>query len=643
MRRLPWVVGALVAALVALLAFPLTAGAQDPTLSLRRLDSENPAETQATFIWTGDSGEAQQLGVSVNGTSTNVTSLENPSLADLDGSLAVVVDTGPQMNDGGKFQAAKEALRPLLTELADSGARISIWAAGDQSQLLQPFTSSSENVQGALDRMGPSEESALWGTIEQAGSTLRNLDAGDQPNLLVVAADPDNVTPTEQRAARGEVIGSNAVMISIASGNVDQGALNEMSTESGGFMLTAGDSAAVTDSVNSAVNTFGTQQYVATFDSGIEPGQVAQINMTVGGVTTQGSSVIGSDAVGHAVLSQETTTGSSSPTAFLQNSFGFLLAMILVLVAVAGAAYAVTLLFTDDSELSAVLQPYADGFEADAEDEDEATLMAKSAILQRAVDLTTQVAESQGYLARMEAALERANLPLRAGEAIFFYIVFVIVVTFLAFFVTRNAVGGLILGVIAALLPAAVLSFMAGSRKKKFSGQLPDTLQLLSGTLRAGYSLMQGVEAVSQEVEDPMGTELRRVVTEARLGRPLEESLDSMAERMDSPDFSWAVMAIRIQREVGGNLSELLLTVAETMTARERLRREVNALTAEGRVSAYVLAGLPIGLGLVMYTINPDYTGTLFNDGLGIVLLVLAALGMGIGFFWMKKIIDIEI
>ena len=104
---------------------------------------------------------------------------------------------------------------------------------------------------------------------------------------------------------------------------------------------------------------------------------------------------------------------------------------------------------------------------------------------------------------------------------------------------------------------------------------------------------MQGVEAVSQEVEDPMGSELRRVVTESRLGRPLEESLDGVAERMDSPDFAWAVMAIRIQREVGGNLSELLLTVADTMTQRERLRRDVAALTAEGRMSAIVLGLLP--------------------------------------------------
>ena len=128
---------------------------------------------------------------------------------------------------------------------------------------------------------------------------------------------------------------------------------------------------------------------------------------------------------------------------------------------------------------------------------------------------------------------------------------------------------------------------------------------------------MQGVEAVSQEVAEPMGLELRRVVTEARLGRPLEEALDGVAERMASPDFAWAVMAIRIQREVGGNLSELLLTVADTMIQRERLRRDVAALTAEGRMSAIVLGVLPIGLGLVMFVINPEYTSKLFDTTAG--------------------------
>ena len=193
------------------------------------------------------------------------------------------------------------------------------------------------------------------------------------------------------------------------------------------------------------------------------------------------------------------------------------------------------------------------------------------------------------------------------------------------------------------MIPKAAVNFKAKRRLKKFNNQLPDMLALLSGTLRAGYSLMQGVEAVSREVEDPIGYELRRVVTESRLGRPLDEALDAAAERMGSADFRWAVMAIAIQREVGGNLAELLMTVSETMTARERLRRDVDALTAEGKVSAMVLGLLPLGLGAAMFVINPEYIGVLFSEKLGNMMLAGATLLAFFGFWWMKKLIEIDV
>ena len=195
----------------------------------------------------------------------------------------------------------------------------------------------------------------------------------------------------------------------------------------------------------------------------------------------------------------------------------------------------------------------------------------------------------------------------------------------------------------ALLLPNFYVGFRAKRRKKKFVRQLPDMLQLLAGTLRAGYSVSQGFESVSREIEDPMGRELRRVMTEARLGRLLEDALEATGRRMQSEDFEWAVMAIRIQREVGGNLAELLMTVSDTMTQRERLRRDVAALTAEGRMSAIVLGCLPPGLALVMYVMNPTYIGRLFQDSIGIAMLVGAVLMMLIGFAWMKKVITIEI
>jgi tight adherence protein B len=140
-----------------------------------------------------------------------------------------------------------------------------------------------------------------------------------------------------------------------------------------------------------------------------------------------------------------------------------------------------------------------------------------------------------------------------------------------------------------------------------------------------------------------MGQELRRVLAEARLGRPLEDALEEAAERMSSADFAWAVMAVGIQREVGGNLAELLDTVAETMIQRERLRREVRSLTAEGRVSAFILGLMPVGLGLMMFAVNRDYISKLFNTGIGQGMLAGSSVLAIFGFIWMKKIVEIEI
>jgi tight adherence protein B len=191
--------------------------------------------------------------------------------------------------------------------------------------------------------------------------------------------------------------------------------------------------------------------------------------------------------------------------------------------------------------------------------------------------------------------------------------------------------------------PVVVVRQLRKRRLKAFEAQLPDTLNLLAGSLRAGYSFLQGLEAVVRETSDPMGRELRRVLAEARLGRPLEDALSDVAVRMESKDFDWSVMAIRIQREVGGNLAELLQTVAETMVARSRLRGEVRALTAEGRISGIIMGLLPVGLGLFMFTASPDYIDDLFSSVVGWSMVVGSAVMAAAGFAWIQKIIKIEV
>jgi tight adherence protein B len=201
----------------------------------------------------------------------------------------------------------------------------------------------------------------------------------------------------------------------------------------------------------------------------------------------------------------------------------------------------------------------------------------------------------------------------------------------------------LIFAGLAAALPVVVVRQIRKRRLKTFEAQLPDTLNLLAGSLRAGYSFLQGLEAVVKETSDPMARELRRVLAEARLGRPLEDALGDVAARMESRDFDWSVLAIRIQREVGGNLAELLQTVAETMTQRSRLRGEVKALTAEGRISGIIMGLLPVGLGLFMFTASPGYINDLFSSFVGWSMVIGSAVMAAAGFAWIQKIIKIEV
>jgi tight adherence protein B len=165
----------------------------------------------------------------------------------------------------------------------------------------------------------------------------------------------------------------------------------------------------------------------------------------------------------------------------------------------------------------------------------------------------------------------------------------------------------------------------------------------MSTSLRAGYSLLQATEAVSAEAPDPTAREFGRAIAEARLGRTVTDALVGVVDRTQSKDFEWAVMAIEIQREVGGNLAEVLQTVGDTMRARNRLKGEIKALTAEGRISAIVLGALPFLLFGFLWFSNRDYLQPLIENVFGQIAIGVGILLMAGGLFWLKKIVDIEI
>jgi tight adherence protein B len=292
------------------------------------------------------------------------------------------------------------------------------------------------------------------------------------------------------------------------------------------------------------------------------------------------------------------------------------------------------------------LAPYTVGYARDtntpaagtAGDQD----FVQSPLLRRAIDAVAEVAARRGLLALVEAKIDQADLPVRPAEALFLYLVVAIFGGLIVFLLGNFFWGAGVLALLA-ILPWVVVGVLAVRRTRNFVAQLPDMLQLLGATLRSGFSILQGLDTVAGQIPDPMGKEMRHVVAEARLGRPLAEALDEVAQRVKSDDFEWVVSAIGIQREVGGNLAELLDIVAETMNARSRLRQEAHTLTAEGRIGAIVISLLPIGIGVFIYGTNRTYLSPLLHTGLGQVMFygcIIAALG---GMLWMRNIVKIEI
>jgi tight adherence protein B len=261
--------------------------------------------------------------------------------------------------------------------------------------------------------------------------------------------------------------------------------------------------------------------------------------------------------------------------------------------------------------------------------------------VQQASEVAGRIAGAS-VLEKVEQLLEQAKLPLRPAEFLVYAPVAALTAAVFAFLLFGPVIA-LITVVALIASPFVILDRRSKSRLKKFQAQLPDTLNLLAGSMRAGFSFMQGLEAVADEASEPIRGELQRAFTESRLGRPVEEALDDVARRMESRDLSWAVMAIRIQREVGGNLAELLDTVAETMTHRERLRREIKSLTAEGRMSAVVLSIFPPAFAAMLFVLQPGYMNLLFTEVVGVVAVIGGAILSVIGWFWLARIVKIEV
>ncbi len=268
----------------------------------------------------------------------------------------------------------------------------------------------------------------------------------------------------------------------------------------------------------------------------------------------------------------------------------------------------------------------------------------------------TRAIHRQDFAARLATDIARADLKMKPAEFVMIWIAAPLVLTAFAFLLGTVIpafqsipvlIGAFAIG---AYAPKFQLKRRAGKRLKEFNEQLPDTITLLSNSLRAGSSFLQGMDLVKREAGGPMAEEFDRVIREMNLGQSLETTLNNFVRRVDSEDLELVVTAINIQSQVGGNLANVLDAIAFTIRERIRIKGEINTLTAMGRYSGYVLLALPPALGGILFLISPQYMGAMFEKPpelaglpMGIFLFAIGAVSMGIGYFFIRRIVNIKV
>jgi tight adherence protein B len=660
-RSLPRRLLVVLLAFAAVLGGTFTAGTasadtRSPVLAFREIDASQSGVISANLSWSGTPEAISSAQVLVNGTS--VDAQISPRGTNVQQAIVFVVDTSAAAADSGVLNSTKTWIKNWVQGLSGPQRQnqpIAIYAAGANPVLVQDFTTDGEKLVASVDRLNAksgstsqdpaNERSNLWAATKDAADRLSTYQI-DQRNIITISAAGNTSATDSSAVASGAVKAAGSAYFAVVGPQATvSGKMEELSTATGGFSASVLETSAVAGSLNQVADIVTKGQYQILINEDVSDGTVT-VSVSVGGSQTSGTVLNGAAVSGTTNLTTPVTVAEGG--GLFSNKVVLIVALILVALAIGFIVYTVannlfnTYSFSDQIASYNRFRETFDSGEGVEEAEQSRFGATKNFIVQKAVETAERIAEERGILSRVESALERANLAIKPAEFIVLYVAIVIALPLVGLYL-----GGLLImlafGFVAAFAPIALLSNMAERRRSKFLAQLPDTLHLLAGSLRAGYSLMQGVEAVSEETPEPIAQELRRVITETRLGGDLIESLDKVALRMNSQDFGWVVMGISIQSEVGGDLAELLDTVSETMVERQRLRREIKALTAEGRISALVLICLPIALLIILNFMNPEYGSALFTSTLGQILLLLGGLSLILGWLWMKKIVAIKV
>jgi tight adherence protein B len=319
-------------------------------------------------------------------------------------------------------------------------------------------------------------------------------------------------------------------------------------------------------------------------------------------------------------------------------------ALMAVLAALAGGCLVVgvpRLLTRDLGWLDQRLRRYgARPFELTDEEQKQAASVQVTQLLANRIEASVS---GHTFAAALSAGIARANVRISVGEFLIFQASVAIVASVLALFISRSYAAAILFGVIGWFLPRVWLGRRQAARLKAFNDQLADTIQLMSNSLRSGLSLVQAMEMLSREAEPPTSEEFQRVIREIGLGTGPQQALRGLVRRVASEDLDLLVTAILVQFEIGGNLSRILDSIATTIRERVKLHGEIRTLSAQGRMSGYVLAGLPVAVGSILLLVAPAYMGKLFTPGPWLVLPFMAGVGIILGMVVMRQLVAIEV
>jgi tight adherence protein B len=550
--------------------------------------------------------------------------------------VVLLIDTSGSM-EGKALSDAKTAAGRLIAGLA-AADRVSVMSFNAQPMTLVSFTSNRSALASAIQSLSAANATALYDALVSAADSFE--DSGSTDRAIVLLSDGgDTVSGNTLDSAAASLAAARAPLYAVAlqANDLDVGALRTLSHATGGRLVEVADSAGFAAVFGDIAKQL-TQPYEVVFTSLRPPSMDLEIDLIVSSRDARAglsAAVPNPDAVA-AVSAPSVSVEPPNPAwpfaiaAFVFVAVGLLVAGVIILTRPEPNTLA-HLSFYEQLQGSGTAQ----GASLRPRNPDD--------VRGRMVRVAGSIASRSGFEETVRTELERAGLPLRPVEYMMIHAGAVIVGGLLLRWLSGNVMLAALTVVAMAFGPIYVLALLARRRTAAFQAQLPDVLNLLAGSLRAGWGLLQAVGIVVDEVGAPAGPEFARVATEARLGLPLEDALAKMAVRMGSEDFKWAVNAIAIQREVGGNLAEVLDLVADTVRERSNLRQQIHTLTSEGRLSAVILTALPFVEAVGLWVISPGYIGRLFTSIVGIYSAVGAAVLLVAGILWLRRIVRIEV